>query len=464
MKDLLDLPGRTVKPRENGLTHVLDRGLSVAAIDGLMEIAGDYIDIVKLGWGTAVATGNLEAKVARYKEHGVTVMFGGTLTELAIAQNRLDRLVAWLKELRIEHIELSDGTLNIEFDRKLELITRLAEEFTVLSEVGSKDDTRIMAPYRWVEQMQAELEAGAWKVIAEGRESGAVGIFRHDGEVRQGLVDEILHAVPGERIMFDAPRKDQQVWFVRRLGPDVNLGNVTPEDVLSLETIRVGLRSDTAVAELNDLAPRAVRAACAGAGRRAAVVPARTMSLGLGLDGIRLARHGETNDNVAPYRFQGWADTPLNDTGRRQAHELADAVAGDGIASLWASDLSRARETAEIVGERIEMAPMLDARLREGARGRWEGFLMRDIERAEPERYAAWRRAGADFRFPDGESLLEHQQRVTESLREIHATGPLPALVVCHGGSIRVMLCAADPRGLDAFHTFEVPNVAVVAL
>jgi broad specificity phosphatase PhoE len=188
------------------------------------------------------------------------------------------------------------------------------------------------------------------------------------------------------------------------------------------------------------------------------------MSLGLRLDGIRLARHGETNDNVAPYRFQGWADTPLNDTGRRQAHELADAVARDGIASLWASDLSRARETAEIVGERIEMAPMLDARLREGARGRWEGFLMRDIERAESERYAAWRRAGADFRFPDGESLLEHQQRVTESLREIHATGPLPALVVCHGGSIRVMLCAADPRGLDAFHTFEVPNVAVVAL
>jgi phosphosulfolactate synthase len=252
MKDLLDLPPRTEKPRQEGLTHVLDRGLSVADIDGLIEIAGDYIDIVKLGWGTAVATGNLEAKLARYKEHGVTVMFGGTLTELAIAQNRLDRLVAWLKELGLDHIELSDGTLNIEFDRKLELISRLAEEFTVLSEVGSKDDTRIMAPYRWVEQMQAELEAGAWKVIAEGRESGAVGIFRHDGEVRQGLVDEILHAIPGEKIMFDAPRKEQQVWFVRRLGPDVNLGNITPEDVLSLETIRVGLRSDTAVAELND--------------------------------------------------------------------------------------------------------------------------------------------------------------------------------------------------------------------
>jgi probable phosphoglycerate mutase len=186
--------------------------------------------------------------------------------------------------------------------------------------------------------------------------------------------------------------------------------------------------------------------------------------MNLGLGGIRLARHGETDDNVAPFRFQGWTDTPLNETGRRQARELAANVAGDGIASLWASDLSRARETAEIVGERIGVAPVLDARLREGARGRWEGFLMQDIERTEPERYAAWRRGGADFRFPEGESLLEHQQRVSEALHEIHAAGPLPALVVCHGGSIRVMLCASDPRGLDAFHTFEVPNVAVVPL
>jgi len=186
------------------------------------------------------------------------------------------------------------------------------------------------------------------------------------------------------------------------------------------------------------------------------------MSLGLG--GIRLARHGETDDNLEPFRFQGFRDTPLNDTGRRQARELAEHVAGDPIASLWSSDLSRARETAEIVGERIDLTPTLDARLREGSRGRWEGDLMIDVKRAEPDLYAAWRRGGAHFRFPDGESLLEHQQRVTEALGEIHEAGPLPALVVCHGGSIRVMLCAADPRGLDAFHTFEVPNVAVVSL
>lgn len=248
MKDLLTLPSRTTKPRQEGITHVLDRGLSVADIDGLVEIAGEYIDFVKLGWGTAVATGNLEGKLERYRHHGIAVMFGGTLTELAIAQNRLDRFVAKLHELGLEHIELSDGTINLEHDRKLELIRSLAKEFTVLSEVGSKDDTRIMAPYRWVEQIESELEAGAWKVIAEGRESGSVGIFRHDGEVRQGLVDEILHAVPADRIMFDAPRKEQQVWFVRRVGPDVNLGNIVPEEVLSLETMRIGLRADTAVA------------------------------------------------------------------------------------------------------------------------------------------------------------------------------------------------------------------------
>ena len=182
------------------------------------------------------------------------------------------------------------------------------------------------------------------------------------------------------------------------------------------------------------------------------------------LGGILLARHGETNDNLEPLRFQGWTDTPLNDTGRHQAHELAERVVGLGIASLWSSDLSRARETAEIVGARIGFEPTLDARLREGFRGRWEGHLMRDIQREEPERYAAWRRAGAQFRFPEGESLLEHQQRVQDALADIHGAGPLPALVVCHGGSIRVMLCAGDPRGLDAFHEFEVPNVAVVPL
>jgi phosphosulfolactate synthase len=246
MVDLLDLPPRSAKPRQQGLSHVLDRGLSVSQIDGLMEVAGDYVDVVKLGWGTGVVTGNLEQKIARYRQHEIPVMFGGTLTELAIAQDRLEQLIAWLRELELELIEISDGTIELRHDDKLELIRRLSDDFTVLSEVGSKDDTRIMAPYRWVEQIQQELEAGAWKVIAEARESGTSGIFRHDGEVRMGLIDEIVHAVPHEQILFEAPRKDQQVWFVRRFGADVNLGNIAPDEVLSLETIRLGLRSDTA--------------------------------------------------------------------------------------------------------------------------------------------------------------------------------------------------------------------------
>ncbi|MGI8715421.1 MAG: histidine phosphatase family protein [Solirubrobacteraceae bacterium] len=184
------------------------------------------------------------------------------------------------------------------------------------------------------------------------------------------------------------------------------------------------------------------------------------------LGGVLLARHGETNDNLPPLRFQGFTDTPLNATGRRQAFELAGKVAAREapIASLWASDLIRARETAEIVGAAIGLRPLLDWRLREGWRGRWEGHEFQEIERDEPERYGAWMRGGAEFRFPDGESLLEQQQRVTAALQDIHRRGPLPALAVCHGGSIRVMLCAGDPRGLDAFHEFTVPNVAVVTL
>jgi broad specificity phosphatase PhoE len=177
--------------------------------------------------------------------------------------------------------------------------------------------------------------------------------------------------------------------------------------------------------------------------------------------GIFLARHGETNDNLEPLRFQGFRDTPLNDKGRRQAAELAERVADMGIASLWSSDLSRARETAEIVGARTGLQVRLDARLREGNRGEWEGRLFRDVQRDDPERYAEWMRGG-QWRFPGGESLQDQQDRVEATLEDIDRVGELPALVVCHGGSIRVMLCRRDPRGLDAFHTFKVPNTAVV--
>lgn len=248
----LDLPQRGGKPRQRGLTHVLDRGLSLSQVDGLIEVAGDAVDIVKLGWGTAVVTQNLEAKLARYRAHGIPVVLGGTLTELAIAQGRVDGLVAWLHELGIAHVEISDGTITLEHARKLALIERLAADFTVLSEVGSKDAERIMAPYVWVEQIERELEAGAWKVIAEARESGTAGIFRADGEVRMGLIDEIAHVIAPERLLFEAPQRDQQVWFLRRFGVDVNLGNIAHDDVLSLETLRRGLRSDTADVAMPD--------------------------------------------------------------------------------------------------------------------------------------------------------------------------------------------------------------------
>jgi broad specificity phosphatase PhoE len=179
---------------------------------------------------------------------------------------------------------------------------------------------------------------------------------------------------------------------------------------------------------------------------------------------VLLARHGETDDNRQPLRFQGWRDTPLNDTGRRQAAELAERVAGLGVRALWSSDLIRARETAEIVGAGLGLEVRLDARLREANRGLWEGRLFDDVAREEPERFAAWMQAGDQWRFPGGESLQEQQDRVAACVEEVRATGELPALVVCHGGSIRVMLCRSDPRGLAAFHEFKVPNVAVVSV
>jgi phosphosulfolactate synthase len=253
MPPFLDLPQRSAKPREQGLTHVIDRGLSVAEVESLVEVAGETVDLVKLGWGTAVVTANLDAKLACYRGHGIPVVLGGTLTELAIAQDRVDRLVAWLHELGLQHVEISDGTIQLPHERKLALIEQLAREFTVLSEVGSKDDARIMAPYVWVEQIESELAAGAWKVIAEARESGTAGIYRASGEVRMGLIDEIAHAVSPDKLLFEAPRKEQQVWFLQRFGTEVNLGNIAPDDVLSLETLRLGLRADTA--NVNGSAP-----------------------------------------------------------------------------------------------------------------------------------------------------------------------------------------------------------------
>ena len=224
---------------------MIDRGLSIAEVDGLLEVAGACVDIVKLGWGTALVSANLQPKLERYAAHGIPVVLGGTLTELAIRQGRMKGLVDWLRELGLRHVEISDGTIALDPDYKRGLIERLSAEFVVLAEVGNKDADFIMAPYVWVEQIQRDLDAGAWKVITEARESGNAGIYRADGEPRTGLIDEIAHAIDPDRLVFEAPLRPQQVWLLKRFGTECNLGNIAPDDVLSLETLRLGLRSDT---------------------------------------------------------------------------------------------------------------------------------------------------------------------------------------------------------------------------
>ena len=241
----LDVPARSPKPRSQGLTHVIDKGLSLLEIEGLFDTAGDYVDVVKLGWGTSYVTGNLEKKIALYRSLDTPVVCGGTLFEAAIQRGKLDGYRSWLVENRFSHVEVSDGTIDLPRERKLELIAGLAEDFVVLSEVGSKDSEVVYAPYQWVEWMREELAAGAWKVITEGREEGTAGIYRRDGDMRTGLIDEIVHGIELGDIIFEAPAKSAQAWFVRTLGPEVNLGNIPPEEVIPLETLRLGLRADT---------------------------------------------------------------------------------------------------------------------------------------------------------------------------------------------------------------------------
>jgi len=220
--------------------------MAVAEVESMLEVGGEIVDLVKLGWGTAVVTPNLEEKLERYAAAGVPVMLGGTLTEIAIRQGAVEGLIAWMRELGLRHVEVSDGTIALEPEVKTHLIRMLASNgFTVLAEVGSKDAQFIMPPYVWVEQIERDLDAGAWKVIAEARESGTAGIYRASGEVRTGLIEEIAHAVDPQRLIFEAPRREQQVWLLTHFGTDCNLGNIAPADVISLETLRLGLRSDT---------------------------------------------------------------------------------------------------------------------------------------------------------------------------------------------------------------------------
>lgn len=240
-----NLPERTQKPRDSGITMVMDKGLSLRQVEDFLEVSGSYTDIVKLGWATSYVTPNLNQKIKMYQDAGIPVYFGGTLFEAMIVRGQFDEYCRILDKYRLEHAEVSDGSITIEHDVKCEYIRKLSKQVIVISEVGSKDVQKIFAPYKWIQLMKAELEAGSWKVIAEARESGNVGIYRDSGEVRQGLVDEILTQIPEQSIIWEAPQKAQQVWFIKLIGANVSLGNIAPADTIPLETLRLGIRSDT---------------------------------------------------------------------------------------------------------------------------------------------------------------------------------------------------------------------------
>jgi phosphosulfolactate synthase len=242
---LNNIPERTTKPRDKGYTMVMDKGLSTRQAEDMVETCGNSIDIIKLGWATSFVTNNLEKKLDFYKSVGIPFYFGGTLFEAFIIRNQFDDYRKLLDKYKVTHAEVSDGSIILDHDKKCDYIKALTSQVTVLSEVGSKDAEKIIPPYQWIELMQKELDAGAWKVIGEAREGGNVGLFRSTGEVRSGLVQEILTKIPMEKVIWEAPLKEQQVYFIKLLGSNVNLGNIAPNEVIPLETIRLGLRGDT---------------------------------------------------------------------------------------------------------------------------------------------------------------------------------------------------------------------------
>lgn len=242
---LSQIPERFAKPRKQGFTMVMDKGLSLNEVENFMSIAHPHVDIVKLGFGTSYVTPNLREKLELYKKYGMPVYFGGTLFEAFLIRGQFEDYIKVCQDYGITHMEVSDGSITIPHAEKCGYIEKLAKIGTVLSEVGSKDAAHIMAPYKWIELMRAELESGATYVIAEAREAGNVGIYRGSGEVREGLVQEILTQIPESKIIWEAPQKAQQLYFLQLIGCNVNLGNIAPSEVIALEAMRIGLRGDT---------------------------------------------------------------------------------------------------------------------------------------------------------------------------------------------------------------------------
>jgi len=243
--NLTQIPTRTQKNRTNGLTMVMDKGLSNQEVHNFLSIAGPHVDIVKLGFGTSFVTPNLREKLEIYSANNIPVYFGGTLFEAFLIRNQFEDYLAICKDYGISYMEVSDGSITIPHAEKCGYIEKMTQHGTVLSEVGSKDAAHIIPPYKWIELMRAELSAGATYVIAEAREAGNVGIYRGSGEVREGLVQEILTQIPEEKIIWEAPQKAQQLYFIELIGCNVNLGNIAPTEMLALEAMRIGLRGDT---------------------------------------------------------------------------------------------------------------------------------------------------------------------------------------------------------------------------
>lgn len=254
--NLSQIPERKLKPRADGLTMVMDKGLSVEEAKNFLSVAHPHVDIIKLGFGTSFVTPNLAEKIKVYKSYDLPVYFGGTLFEAFLIRNQFDQYVSVCKNFDIDYMEVSDGSITIPHTEKCGYIEKLTKHGTVLSEVGSKDAEHIIPPYKWIELMRAELSAGASYVIAEAREAGNVGIYRGTGEVREGLVQEILTQIPAEKIIWEAPQKAQQLYFIELIGCNVNLGNIAPSEVISMEAMRIGLRGDTFHLFLNKAASK----------------------------------------------------------------------------------------------------------------------------------------------------------------------------------------------------------------
>jgi len=248
--DLKFIPEREVRPRETGLTMVMDKGVSIRQAENYLESSRELIDIVKLGFGTSYVTNNLKEKIKLYHDAGMKVYPGGTLFEAFYARNQYDDFKRMLDKFGFDSVEVSDGSVMIPHDKKCELISDLAKDFSVLSEVGSKQEGFLISPNHWIKMMVNELQAGSWKVIAEARESGTVGIYRPNGQAHVMLINKIIAKVKLENILWEAPKKDQQVWFVNYMGANVNLGNILFHEVIPLECLRLGLRGDTFFSEL----------------------------------------------------------------------------------------------------------------------------------------------------------------------------------------------------------------------